>query len=141
MGMESPQPIPPQESHKDTPPSDSERVIGTKEVADFSVFLGEGFDNEFFADKMETFPRDKIFEGWNTFLHSEGDEGLKSKTIETSSFDKIINKLTGLSDTPTMFPVFIQGLQSYYVNIGISHAHVTPERMQRFYDYMSGATN
>ena len=108
---------------------------GTSQL-DFSDLLGNGFDNEFFADKMEVFPHDKIFDGWNDFLLLEDDETLQELRMEKGMLDTLFNKVTGLSSAPVMFPVFVQGLQSFYTKEHGTHQHITPDRMQRFYNYI-----
>jgi hypothetical protein len=108
------------------------------EQADLSTFLGEGFDAEYFTDKTMAFPHDSLYAEWNAFLVSEGGE-LIERTIEHGVLEGFLSKLTGAhNDAPLMYPVFIQGLQQYYGSQGMSHDHVTPERMQRFYDTMVG---
>lgn len=106
------------------------------EGINFSDFLGEGFDDEFFADKLKTFPQGKIFDEWNEFLQSEGGD-LSDKTIESDFLTKLAQKLSGHNDAPVMFPVFVQALQSHYQAKGVFFDNVTPERMQRFYDHMA----
>lgn len=139
MSPEGFNPIPPQnEGAVDEYTPESEVGPRSPETPDFSMTLGEGFDNEFFADKLQTFPHKKMYEGWNSFLETEEDTELAKRTIETSVFESIFNKLMGMkSDAPMLFPVFIQGIQSYYKENSIPYDHVTPERMERFYEHMS----
>lgn len=107
------------------------------EQVDFSMLLGEGFDNEYFMDKTRTFPYGQMYAGWNEFLNFEDDAELKDRSIEVGTIKRILDTLSGTSNSPLMFPVFIQGLQSYYKSEGIPDDHVTPERMQQFYYMMT----
>ena len=114
-----------------------QRSLEQGEGFDFSAYLGEGFDAEFFADKMATFPHDEMYEGWNEFLEEDEGGTYQDRQIEFGVLHKIVNKLTGQSDAPLMFPVFIQGMQDYCENRGIPADHITLERMERFYNHMT----
>ena len=104
----------------------------------FEAMLGPGFDKEFFADKLQTFPQRKMFEGWNAFLLAE-NEDLHDRVIEFGTLTTLIDTVTRQNTVPLMFPVFVQGVQSYNKSEGVPIDHITPERMQRFYECMEGA--
>lgn len=121
-----------------------EGEVGPNEQAPigFETFLGEGFDAEYFSS-MDAIhlPHTELIDRWNTFLQEENVQDLENKTIEQGVATRVCNWVTGEGKGPTLYPVFIQGLQEYYKKKGVSHDHVTPERMRRFYDLVStGAT-
>lgn len=109
------------------------------DLSGFALILGEGFDMDYFADKLDMFPHNEIRDGWNEFLEEEDGGQYKDRQIEVDSnvLIKAIEKISGLSDAPTMFPVFIEGIKDYYEKEGISADHVTPERMEKFYEMIS----
>jgi hypothetical protein len=113
--------------------------LDNAEGVDFSLFLGEGFDAEFFADKLAPLPSsNKSFEAWNDFLRQDEGGKFSDRKIELSLLYKIVDKLIGAGDAPMLFPVFIKAVQDFGEARGIPSDHVTPERMERFYHYVVG---
>ncbi len=121
--------------------SDGETVLLDPETRtfkgiDFSTSLGEGFDGEFFEGKLEMYSTKEYVDAWNDFLSLDSEE-LSDRKIERDWLDSLLNKLSGYDSAKMMFPVFIQYLQSGHKNKSISGDHVTPERMQHFYNYLT----
>lgn len=114
--------------------------LKSTEGADFSLFLGEGFDADFFADKLAMLPSSKeTFDAWNDFLQADESGKFNDRKIEFSLLYNIVDKLIGSGNAPMLFPVFIKAVQDFGEARGIPSDHITPERMGRFYHRISGA--